>query len=96
MWKRFGAAVVLTASVQAPGPSHGATLTRVQRVSEPLPFSSPALKMSGTIRPIPGHRLDLVVITVADMPIEADTRQFTLISTAARPTNRLPPAAGLI
>jgi hypothetical protein len=39
------------------------------------------LKVSGTIRPIPGHRLDLVVITLGDMPIDADLRQFTLIST---------------
>ena len=78
---RLAAAIVLMASVQTPAPPHGATLTLAQRAIEPLFFSSPLVKLSGTIRPIPGHRLDLVVITLGDMPIEADTRQFALIST---------------
>ena len=81
MWKRFAAAMVLTASVQTPAPSQGATLALVQRATKPLPFSNPALKMSGTNRPIPGHRLDHVVITLGDAPIEADIRQFALVST---------------
>jgi len=81
MWNRFAAAMALTASVQTLAPPQGATLTLVRRATEPLPFSNPALKLSGTIRAIPGHRLDLVVITLADLPIDAETRQFTLIST---------------
>jgi hypothetical protein len=80
MWNRLAAALVLTASMQTPAPP-GATLTLVKRATEPLFFSNPVLRMSGTIRPIPGHRLDLVAITLGDMPIEADIRQFTLIST---------------
>jgi hypothetical protein len=36
--------------------------------------------MSGKIRPIPGHRLDLVVIDLGDLPIEGEIRQFTLMS----------------
>jgi hypothetical protein len=81
MWMRLAAALVLVASLQTPAPSHGAVLTLVQRATRPLFFSNPMLKVSGTIRPIPGHRLDLVVITLGDMPIDADLRQFTLIST---------------
>ena len=80
MWKRLVATIVLTASVQSPAPPQGAMLTLAQRAIEPLFFSSPLVKMSGTIRAIPGHRLDLIVITLGDMPIEADTRQFALIS----------------
>lgn len=80
MWNRFAVAMVLAASVQTLAPPQGATLTLVRRATEPLQFSSPMLKVSGTIRPIPGHRLDLLVITVGDMPIEADIRLFALIS----------------
>jgi hypothetical protein len=57
-----------------------ATLTLVRRAVEPLAFSSPLVKKSGTIRPIPGNRLDLVVITVGEMPIESDTRSFSLVA----------------
>ena len=82
MWKRFAAAMVLTASAPIPAQPHGATLTLVRSAIGPLAFSSPVLKMSGTIRPIPGHRLDLVVIALGDLPIEGEIRQFALISTA--------------
>jgi hypothetical protein len=57
-----------------------ATLNLVRRATEPLPFSNPMVRMSGTMRPIPGSRLDLVVVTVGDMPIECDTRSFSLIA----------------
>jgi hypothetical protein len=57
-----------------------ATLTLVRRATEPLPFSSPLVRVSGTIRPIPGSRLDLVVVTVGDMPIETDIRSFALVA----------------
>jgi hypothetical protein len=69
-----------------------ATLTLVRRGTGPLPFSSPMLKMSGTIRPISGSRLDLVVVTVGDMPIETDIRSFALV--AADGTTYEPIAAG--
>jgi hypothetical protein len=81
MWMRHAAALVVAASLQTPAPSHGVVLTLVQRSIQPLFFSNPMLKVSGTIRPIPGHRLDLVVVTVGDMPIDAEIRQFVLIST---------------
>jgi hypothetical protein len=81
MWMRLAASMVLMASVQAPAPPEGATLTLVQRATEPLYFSNPALGMKGTIRPIPGSRLEMVVIAVGDAPIvEVDIRQFALIS----------------
>jgi hypothetical protein len=57
-----------------------ATLTLVRRAVASLAFSSPLVKKSGTIRPIPGNRLDLVVITVGEMPIESDTRSFSLVA----------------
>jgi hypothetical protein len=80
MWMRVAAVMLLLGSVQTPAPGDGATLTLVTRASAPLFFSSPVDNVSGTIRPIPGHRLDLVVITLGDMPVEADIRQFTLLS----------------
>ena len=80
MWKRLAAAMVLTASVPTLAQAPGATLTLVQRATEPLHFSNPMLKVSGTIRPIPGNRLDLVVITVGDMAIQAEIRLFALIA----------------
>jgi hypothetical protein len=57
-----------------------ATLTLVKRASEPLPFSNPFVKISGTIRPLPGNRLDLVVVTVGEMPVETDIRSFALVA----------------
>jgi hypothetical protein len=81
MWMRLAAALVLAARLQTPAPSPGAVLTLVQRATGPLFFSNPMLKVKGTIRSIPGHRLDLVVITLGDTPIDADIRQFALIST---------------
>jgi len=69
-----------------------ATLNLVRRASEPLPFSNPLFKLKGTIRPIPGSRLDLVVVTVGEMPVESDIRAFSLV--AADGATYLPIAAG--
>jgi hypothetical protein len=80
MWKRLSAAVVMTASLQAPAPPARTTLTLVRRGTEPLFFSNPMVKLKGTIRPIQGNRLDLVVITVGDTPIDTEIRQFALIA----------------
>jgi hypothetical protein len=44
-----------------------------------LPFSNPSLGQ-GTITPIPGARFEVVVITLGDVPVETDLRQFTLIT----------------
>jgi len=57
-----------------------ATLNLVRRASEPLPFSDPLVKLKGTIRPIPGSRLDLIVVTVGEMPVESDLRAFSLVA----------------
>jgi hypothetical protein len=57
-----------------------ATLNVFKRASDPLPFSSPLVKMKGTIRPIPGSRLDLVVVTVGEAPIESEIRAFALVA----------------
>jgi hypothetical protein len=81
MWNRFAAAMLLAASVQTPVPPDGATLTLVRRATEPLYFSNPALGVKGTIRPIPGSRLEIIAIVLGDAPIEADLRQFVLIAT---------------
>lgn len=57
-----------------------ATLTRVKQATEPVYFSNPALGVKGTMRPIPGSRLEIVAIALKDTAIEADLRQFTLIA----------------
>ena len=78
---RPAAAVALAVSMWCLPAAQGvATLTLVRRATEPLPFSSPLVKVSGTIRPIPGCRLDLIVVTVGDMPIETDIRSFALVT----------------
>ena len=80
MWNRLCAAIVLTASLQAPAPPGGTTLTLVRRRTEPLYFSNPMVALKGTIRPIEGNRLDLIVIKVGDVPIDTEIRQFALIA----------------
>ena len=45
-----------------------------------LPFSSAALGVKGTIRPVPGNRFELVEITLGDKTIVAEVRQFVLVS----------------
>ena len=80
MLNRLAAAIVLTASFQGPATPAGTTLTLVRRGTEPLYFSNPMVPLKGTIRPIQGNRLDLVVIKVGDMPIDTDIRQFALIA----------------
>jgi hypothetical protein len=78
---RAAVAALLAACLgSAPAAQPVATLTLVKRASEPLPFSNPLVKMKGTIRPIPGNRLDLVVVTVGEMPVEADIRKFALVA----------------
>jgi hypothetical protein len=55
-------------------------LTTLQSATGSLPFSSPALGVKGTIRPMPGDRFELVVITLGDRTIVGDVRQFVLVS----------------
>jgi len=55
-------------------------LTELQSTTEPLAFSNPSLGVKGTIRPIPGDRLQIIVIALGDSAIEAEVGQFTLIS----------------
>ena len=55
-------------------------LTTLRSPTGSLPFSSPALGVKGTIRPMPGDRFELVVIAVGDKTIAAEVRQFVLVS----------------
>ena len=55
-------------------------LTTLRSPTGSLPFSSPALGLKGTIRPMPGDRFELVVIALGDKTIAADVRQFVLVS----------------
>jgi len=79
---RSAAAAFLAAALSSAAAAQAiATLTMVKRASEPLPFSNPLVKLKGTIRPIPGSRLDLVVVTVGETPVESDIRAFSLVAT---------------
>lgn len=90
---RSAAAVLLAAALSSAAAAQAiATLTMVKRASEPLPFSNPLVKLKGTIRPIPGSRLDLVVVTVGETPVECDIRAFSLV--AADGSTYEPIAAG--
>jgi hypothetical protein len=90
---RPAAVAALAASMWCLPAAQGiATLTLVRRATEPLAFSNPLVKVRGTIRPIPGNRLDLIVVTVGDAPIETDIRSFALV--AADGTTYEPIAAG--
>ena len=78
---RPAAVAALAASMWCLPAAQGiATLTLVRRATEPLAFSNPLVKVRGTIRPIPGNRLDLIVVTVGDAPIETDIRSFALVA----------------
>jgi hypothetical protein len=55
-------------------------LTMLRSPTGSLPFSSPALGLKGTIRPMPGDRFELVVIALGDKTIVAEVRQFVLVS----------------
>lgn len=90
---RSAAAAVLAASLGCvPAAQAIATLTLVRRAIEPLAFSHPLGKVTGTIRPIPGSRLDLIVVTVGDLPVETDIRAFAMV--ASDGTTYEPIAAG--
>ncbi len=61
------------------------TLVSGHDVAGEMPFAIPALRVSGMLRPAPGHRLFLVTLTVGEEPIEAeDVGRFALITTAGR------------
>jgi hypothetical protein len=61
-------------------------------VAGELPFAIPALRVSGMLRPAPGHRLFVVTLKVGEDPIDAeDVGRFALITTAGR---RAPIGAG--
>jgi hypothetical protein len=57
-----------------------ATMTSSRIVTEPLAFFNPALNLKGTIRPMPGDGLQMVVITLGEEPIVAEVRRFKLVS----------------
>jgi len=61
-------------------PVAAATMMSSRSVTEPLPFSNPALNLKGTIRPLPGDRLQMVIITVGEEPMLAEVRRFRLVS----------------
>jgi len=70
-------ALLVTAVTVGPG---GATLTSIRSTAEPLMFSNPVLGMKGTIKPRPGTRFEVVTIDLGDVAIEAELRQFTLVT----------------
>jgi hypothetical protein len=72
------AVIVALAVTVATAPPTGVTLTSVRSTSEPLWFSNPALRLSGTIKPVPGSRFEVVVLALADEPIDGELRQFVL------------------
>jgi hypothetical protein len=72
----FATALSLNLSAQA----IDVKLTTLQSATGSLPFSSPALGVKGTIRPMPGDRFELVVIALGDRTIVAEVRQFVLVS----------------
>jgi hypothetical protein len=75
----------LVPHLSAPQMATTAKLTLLQNVTEPLAFSNPSLGLKGTMLPHPGARLRIVVIALGDVPIDAEVRQFTLISVSGVP-----------
>jgi hypothetical protein len=72
-------AVIVAVAVAPPG---GVTLTSVRSTAEPLWFSNPALGLSGTIKPIPGSRFEVVVVALADEGVGGELRQVVLTTTS--------------
>jgi hypothetical protein len=84
-WRRIVAPALAFAFVTFLSPHLSAQaidvkLTPLQSPTGSLPFSSPALGVKGTIRPMPGDRFELVVIALGDKTIVAEVRQFVLVS----------------
>jgi hypothetical protein len=75
----------LVPHLPAPQMATTAKLTLLRNVTDSLPFSNPSLGLKGTILPHTGARLQIVVIALGDVPIEAEVRQFTLISVGGIP-----------
>jgi hypothetical protein len=72
--------LILLAWLALQTPAAAATMTSSRSLTEPLAFSNPALQLQGTIRPKPGDRLQMVIITVGEQPITAEVRRFRLVS----------------
>jgi hypothetical protein len=69
------------------------TLVSGNRLPDEVPFWIPSMRVGGTIRPAPGHRLFIVTATVGEEPIDAeDISRFSLITSAGR---REPIGAGV-
>ena len=66
--------------LSAPPMATTTKLTLLQKVTGPLAFSNPSLGLKGTILPRAGARLQIVVIALGDVPIEAEVERFTLIA----------------
>ena len=52
----------------------------VTHLTEPLTFANPSLNVKGTVSPQPGHRLDLVVLSVGAAPVDAEVSRFALLT----------------
>jgi hypothetical protein len=55
------------------------SVTTVTHVTEPLAYANPSLNVKGTVSPVPGHRLDIVVLVVGASPLDAEVGGFALL-----------------
>lgn len=52
----------------------------VIHLTEPLAFANPSLDVKGTVTPASGQRLDIVVLSVGETPVEAEVGAFALLA----------------
>ena len=79
----IGTAIVIAALASGAGAQQtplDATVTLVEALDNALPFANPAIGSTGTIEPAAGFHLQIVVLTLGAMPIEAEVSGFMLVS----------------
>jgi hypothetical protein len=60
------------------------SVTTVTHLTEPHAYANPSLNLKGTIVPAPGHRLDIVVLSLGATPVDAEVGEFTLLAADGR------------
>ena len=55
-------------------------IATVTHLTEPLAYANPSLNVKGTVSPAPGHRLDIVVLSLGATPVEAEVGDFMLFA----------------
>jgi hypothetical protein len=76
--------ITLVAAALAIAQGLDVRVTTVTHVTEPLAYANPSLNLKGTVSPAPGHRLDIVVLSLGATPVDAEVGEFALLAADGR------------